>query len=148
MRGIDAAFWNGRRVFVTGHTGFIGGWLTVWLRRLGAQVFGYSLPPPTDPSFFAAANVAGDVESVIADLRDLGSLRQAMADANPDVVMHLAAQPLVRQAHADPLTTYGTNVMGTVHVLEAMRAMGGVRAAVIMTSDKVYENCELPSGYR
>ena len=148
MRDIDAAFWNGRRVFVTGHTGFIGGWLAVWLRRLGAQVFGYSLPPPTDPSFFSAADVAADVKSVIAYLRDLGSLRQAMADANPEVIMHLAAQPLVREAHADPLTTYGTNVMGTVHVLEAMRALGSVRAAVIMTSDKVYENSERPDGYR
>jgi CDP-glucose 4,6-dehydratase len=145
--GINREFWQGRRVFLTGHTGFMGGWLALWLARLGAKVHGYALPPPTDPGFFAAADVPRDIVSTIADIRDLGALRQAMADARPEIVMHLAAQPLVRQAYADPVTTYATNIMGTVHVLEAMRACGSVQAAVIVTSDKVYENQERGRGY-
>jgi len=146
--GINREFWKGRRVFLTGHTGFMGGWLALWLARLGAKVHGYALPPPTDPSFFAAADVSRDAVSTIADIRDLAALRRAMADARPEIVMHLAAQPLVRQAHGDPITTYATNIMGTVHVLEAMRACGSTRAAVIITSDKVYENREREQGYR
>jgi CDP-glucose 4,6-dehydratase len=146
--GINREFWKGRRVFLTGHTGFMGGWLALWLAQLGAKVHGYALPPPTDPSFFAAADVPRDIVSTIADIRDLASLRRAMADARPEVVMHLAAQPLVRQAYGDPVTTYSTNIMGTVHLLEAMRACGSIKAAVIVTSDKVYDNQERPDGYR
>ena len=145
---LNRDFWKGRRVFLTGHTGFMGGWLALWLARLCAKVHGYSLAPPTDPCFFAAADVARDTESTIADVRDLAALRRAMAVARPEIVMHLAAQPLVRQAYSDPLTTYATNVMGTVHVLEAMRACGSLRAAVIITSDKVYDNIEREQGYR
>lgn len=146
--GLNRDFWTGRRVFLTGHTGFMGGWLALWLARLGAKVHGYSLAPPTDPCFFAATGISRDIESTIADVRDLAALRRAMAVARPEIVMHLAAQPLVRQAYGDPITTYATNVMGTVHVLEAMRACGSLKAAVVITSDKVYDNIERAEGYR
>lgn len=146
--GLNRSFWNGRRVFLTGHTGFMGGWLALWLARLGAKVHGYALAPAADASFYAAAHISRDAESTIADVRDLAALRRAMADARPEIVMHLAAQPLVRQAYGDPITTYGTNVIGTVHVLEAMRACGSLKAAVIITSDKVYDNVEREQGYR
>ncbi len=146
-RGVNRDFWKGRRVFLTGHTGFMGGWLALWLARLGAKVCGYALPPPTNPCFFAAAGVGRDTDSTIADVRDLGTLREAMGAARPEIVLHLAAQPLVRQAHSDPVTTYATNVMGTVNLLEAMRSCRSVRAAIVITSDKVYDNCERPAGY-
>ncbi|MFN4281224.1 MAG: CDP-glucose 4,6-dehydratase [Alphaproteobacteria bacterium] len=146
--GVTASFWRGRRVFVTGHTGFMGGWLCAWLARLGAEVHGYALPPPSQPSFFEATGLGSDVASTIADVRDLYALTDAMRRARPDVVMHLAAQPLVRAAAADPVGTYATNVMGTVHLLEALRACPSVRAAVIVTTDKVYENKEWDWGYR
>lgn len=147
-RGINRDFWNNRRVFLTGHTGFMGGWLALWLTRLGAKVHGYALPPPTDPCFFEAADLGRDVVSTLGDVRDLASLRRAVAEARPEVVMHLAAQPLVRRAHADPVETYATNVMGTVNLLEAMRGCGSVKAAVVVTSDKVYDNRETADGYR
>lgn len=146
-RGINRDFWKNRRVFLTGHTGFMGGWLALWLTRLGAKVNGYALPPPTDPCFFAAAGLAGDVASVMGDVRDLPALRRAVIEARPDIVMHLAAQPLVRRAHADPVETFGTNVMGTVNLLEAMRGCAGLKAAVVVTSDKVYDNREKNEGY-
>ncbi len=148
MRGLDPAFWAGRNVFVTGHTGFKGGWLCLMLRRFGARVTGFSLPAPTNPSLFETAGVAGAVTSVIGDIRDAGALRRAMAEAAPDVVFHLAAQPLVRRAHADPVETLSTNVMGTVNLLEAVRAAPSVRALVVVTSDKVYDNQEWPWAYR
>jgi CDP-glucose 4,6-dehydratase len=146
--GITPTFWRGRRVFVTGHTGFMGGWLCAWLTRLGADVHGYALPAPTQPSFYDAMALGGAVDSTIGDVRDLERLCTALRRSQADTVFHLAAQPLVRQAYANPVETYAVNVMGTVHLLEAMRRAGTVQAAVIVTTDKVYENQEWPWGYR
>ncbi|MEE8515679.1 MAG: CDP-glucose 4,6-dehydratase, partial [Alphaproteobacteria bacterium] len=146
--GLDTGFWAGRRVFVTGHTGFMGGWLCLWLGRLGAEVYGYALTPPTEPSLFEAAGLASHMASTIADVRDYERLSAALQAARPEVVLHLAAQPLVRRAYAEPVETYATNVMGTVNLLEAVRQCPTVRAAVIVTTDKVYENHERTRGYR
>ena len=144
--GADA--WRGRRVFVTGHTGFKGAWLCALLQRLGAVVSGYALAPPSSPSLFDTLGGAGLAASVIADIRDGGRLAAEMARAEPEVVIHLAAQALVRRAFADPAETFDTNVMGTVRVLEAVRATPSVRAVVVVTSDKVYDNVEWPWAYR
>jgi CDP-glucose 4,6-dehydratase len=138
----SADFWRGRRVFLTGHTGFKGGWLALWLADLGAEVTGYALAPETDPSLFEMARVGERVNSVIADVRDLDRLYHEVAKAQPEVVLHLAAQPLVRLSYDQPVETYATNVMGTVHLLEAVRKTGGVRSVVVVTSDKCYENLE------
>ena len=140
--------WNGRSVFVTGHTGFKGSWLCLLLEELGARVRGFALPPPTEPSLFGAAKIGSSVDSVIGDVRDYDSVLAAMKAAAPDVVFHLAAQPLVRYSYDNPVETYATNVMGTVHVLEAVRALGTVRAVVAVTSDKCYENREWVFPYR
>jgi len=140
--------WPGRRVFITGHTGFKGGWLSLWLHEAGARVFGYALPPESEPSLFAAAGVGDVVEGTIADVRQFSALTQALHRSDADVVFHLAAQPLVRRGYADPLETFSTNVMGTAHVLEAARQCEAVRAVVVVTSDKCYENRERASGYR
>jgi CDP-glucose 4,6-dehydratase len=140
--------WRGRRVFVTGHTGFKGAWLTLWLRQLGARVAGYALPAPTAPSLFELARVGRDVTSILGDVRDLDSLRREMEGFEPEVVFHLAAQALVRESYADPVGTYSTNVMGTVNVLESVRRCPSVRAAVIVTSDKCYATTGRPEGYR
>jgi CDP-glucose 4,6-dehydratase len=140
--------WRGRRVFLTGHTGFKGSWLALWLHRLGAEVTGFALPPPTDRSLFEQARVAELVTDVEGDVRDLDAVLAAMTAARPEVVFHLAAQPLVRLSYEQPVETYATNVMGTVHVLEAMRRVGGVGAAVCITSDKCYENREQVWPYR
>lgn len=137
---MNPAGWQGRRVFITGHTGFKGGWLSLWLQALGAEVTGYSLQPPTQPSLFDVARVGSGMQSVIADIRDLPTLMEAMARARPEVVFHLAAQPLVRASYRDPVETYAVNVMGTVNVLEAVRATPGVGAVVCVTSDKCYDN--------
>lgn len=145
---MNAAFWKGRRVLVTGHTGFKGSWLSLWLHRLGAEVTGYALEPATSPSLFEIAAIGGRIDSVIADVRDLGAVRSCMARAKPEVVIHLAAQALVRASYADPVETYQTNVMGTVNVLESVRSTAGVRAVVVVTSDKCYENREWLWGYR
>ncbi|MDX1486364.1 MAG: CDP-glucose 4,6-dehydratase, partial [Alphaproteobacteria bacterium] len=145
---MTSSFWNGRRVFVTGHTGFMGGWLSERLVSLGAQVTGYALPAPTEPSFFEATSLWQRVPTVTADIRDLERLTAIMASTRPEIVFHLAAQPLVRQAYAAPIETFSTNTMGTVNVLEAMRRAGGVAASVIVTTDKVYENHEWSWGYR
>ena len=136
----------GRRVFVTGHTGFKGSWLTLWLTMLGATVCGYALDPDTEPSLWELLGLgeADGVEDVRADVRDLETLRSAMADFEPDIVLHLAAQPLVLAGYEDPVATYETNVMGTVNVLEAVREVPSVRAVVVVTSDKCYENREVP----
>ena len=145
---VDANFWPGKRVLVTGHTGFKGSWLTLWLTSLGAEVSGYALPPPTAPSMFTELGLGDSFESVVGDVRDDAKLREVMLAANPEIVFHLAAQPLVRHSYADPAGTYATNVLGTVHLFEAVRASPGVRAVVNVTSDKAYENRERERGYR
>jgi CDP-glucose 4,6-dehydratase len=137
--GVTPAFWRGRRVFITGHTGFKGAWLGLWLNRLGSSVVGYALPAPTTPSLFAAAAVAETMRSMEGDVRDLDRLRRALREAAPEIVFHLAAQALVRPSYREPVATFTTNVMGTVHVLEACRDVPGLRAAVVVTSDKCYE---------
>jgi len=141
-------FWQGKKVFLTGHTGFKGSWLCLWLSRLGAHVTGYALEPPTDPSLFELARVAEQVDSCIADVRDLERLKAEMRKAAPDLVIHMAAQPLVRDSYRIPVETYAVNVMGTVHLLEAVRSCPGVRAVVNVTTDKCYENREWVWGYR
>jgi len=146
---VITSFWNCKRVFLTGHTGFKGGWLSLWLSSMGAKVTGYALVPNTTPSFFEVAKVEGELEqSHIADIRDLDKLQREMARAKPEIVIHMAAQPLVRYSYINPVETYAINVMGTVHVLESIRSTDSVRAAVIVTTDKCYENKEWAWGYR
>jgi CDP-glucose 4,6-dehydratase len=132
--------WQGRRVFLTGHTGFKGSWLALWLSRLGAQIRGYALGPGTEPNLFNLASVGTMVDDVRGDVRDHARLEASMAEFRPEVVFHLAAQPIVRRSYADPVGTYGTNVMGTVHLLEAIRKTPSVRAVVCVTTDKCYQN--------
>lgn len=144
----DSNFWAGKRVFLTGHTGFKGGWLALWLERLGADVTGYALAPSTEPNLHGLAAGSSRVRSVIADIRDLDRLKAAIGASRPEIVLHLAAQPLVRRSYVDPVETYSTNVMGTVNLLEAIRVVEGVRAVVVVTSDKCYENQEWQWGYR
>lgn len=141
-------FWLGKRVFITGHTGFKGSWLSLWLQQLGANLTGYALDPPTNPSLFQVAKVGEGMRSILADIRDAETLAKAMREAQPDIVIHMAAQPLVRYSYKAPVETYATNVMGTVHLLEAVRQTGSVRAVVNVTSDKCYENKEWYWGYR
>lgn len=140
--------WRGRSVFLTGHTGFKGGWMSALLASVGARVTGYALAPATSPSLFEVAGIGGQTASTIADIRDLARLRKVMGEAEPEVVFHLAAQALVRPAYADPIGTFETNVMGTANVLEAVRAVASVKAVIVVTSDKVYQNNEWPWGYR
>ena len=140
--------WRGRRVFVTGHTGFKGGWLSLWLTSRGAKVRGYAIEPTTQPNMFTASSVASAVEDVRGDTRDYPSLERALVEFQPEVVFHLAAQPLVRRSYDDPVLTFATNVMGTVHLLEAIRKAKGVRAVVCITTDKVYRNQEWEWPYR
>ena len=136
-----AAWWRGRRVLVTGHTGFVGGWLATWLEALGARVSGFALPPPTTPSFFVATGLDRLLaDSVIADVTDAPAVARAFAEADPQVVFHLAAQPIVRDGFREPVPTFATNVMGTVHVLEACRAARSLERVVVYTTDKVYRN--------
>jgi CDP-glucose 4,6-dehydratase len=142
-----ADFWAGKRVFLTGHTGFKGAWLALWLTDLGAEVTGYSLPPPTEPSLFEAARVRELLVHLPGDVRDLNALSAAMNRARPEIVIHLAAQSLVRLSYDQPVETYDINVMGTVNLLEAVRRTGGVRAVVCVTSDKCYENRETNQAY-
>lgn len=138
MRLPDKAFWQGRRVFVTGHTGFKGSWLAFWLHRLGADVVGYALPPETKPSLFALLDLDKRISSRFGDVRDAQALTTAVRDARAEVVLHLAAQPLVLRGYREPVSTFETNIMGTVHLLEAVRRTEGIRATVVVTSDKVY----------
>jgi len=144
----SATFWCGKRVLVTGHTGFKGGWLVLWLRQLGAHVAGLALPPHTQPSLFELARVAQGIESHFCDIRDAGRLAALVRACRPEIVMHLAAQPLVRASYRDPLATYATNVMGTAHVLDALRGLDSVRVAVMVSTDKVYRNHEHHYPYR
>jgi len=141
-------FWQHRRVFLTGHTGFKGSWLAIWLNQLGATVRGYALEPWTQPNLFTLASVGSTVEDVRGDIRDGGKLEACMKEFAPEVVFHMAAQPLVRRSYADPVGTYETNVMGSVHVLDAVRKTPSVRAVVCVTTDKVYENREWVWPYR
>ncbi|MBI5919134.1 MAG: CDP-glucose 4,6-dehydratase [Nitrosomonadales bacterium] len=145
---MNAVFWHGKRVLLTGHTGFKGSWLSLWLQSLGAQVVGYALAPPTDPSLFDVADVGSGMESIIGDIRDLAKLQAVFAEHQPEIVIHLAAQPLVRYSYIEPVETYSTNVMGTVNLLEAVRHTASVKAVVNVTSDKCYENREWVWGYR
>jgi CDP-glucose 4,6-dehydratase len=145
---VNPSFWAGRKVFITGHTGFMGGWLTLTLARMGARVSGYALPPPTHPNLFTAARVDAACRTTIADVRDADALAKAVAKCQPDVVLHLAAQPLVRRGHVEPVETYATNVMGTVHLLDAVRRTPSAAAVIVVTTDKVYENREWSWGYR
>lgn len=141
-------FWRGKKVLITGHTGFKGAWLCLWLNALGADVYGYALEPPTNPSLFELCQVDSMVNSNFADVRDGESLRSAMENAGPEVVIHMAAQSLVRESYNSPADTYATNVMGTVNLFEAARHCSSVRAVVNVTTDKCYENKEWPWGYR
>lgn len=148
MIQVNPRFWQGKRVFLTGHTGFKGSWLSLWLQSMGAHVHGFALNPPTEPSLFAEAKVAQGMTSTIGDVRDYDAVFSALQSCSPDIVLHLAAQPLVRYSYQAPVETYATNVMGTVHVLEAARQIGCVRAIVNVTTDKCYENREWVWGYR
>jgi len=141
-------FWKGKRVLITGHTGFKGSWLAVWLRRLGAEVIGYSLAPPTQPSLFVDARVADGIVSLHGDVCDLPVLKAAISEHAPEIVIHMAAQSLVRLSYKDPVETFATNVMGTVNVLEAVRCAPGIRVLLNVTTDKCYENREWLWGYR
>ncbi len=142
-------FWRNRRVFITGHTGFKGGWLCTWLVAMGAKITGFALKPNTEPCLFDALGIDAKIErSVFGDIRDDIALNTAMTEANPEIVIHMAAQPLVRRSYTHPVETYSTNVMGTVNVLEAVRKLDSVRAVVVVSTDKCYENEERGAGYR
>jgi CDP-glucose 4,6-dehydratase len=148
MEGVVKDFWKGKTVLVTGHTGFKGGWLCLWLQQMGARVVGYSLAAPTTPSLFDVARVEEGISSIIADVRDRATLKQVIDEHAPNIVLHMAAQSLVRYSYANPLETYATNVMGTANVLDAARESGRVKAIVVVTSDKCYDNREWVWGYR
>ncbi|WVH09068.1 MAG: CDP-glucose 4,6-dehydratase [Fluviibacter phosphoraccumulans EoVTN8] len=141
-------FWSGKRVLVTGHTGFKGSWISIWLQSLGADLKGLALDPPTSPSLFVEANVAAGMESQIGDVRNFDTVLKCLDDFGPEIIIHMAAQPLVRYSYKFPIETYATNVMGTVHLLEATRLTGTAKVVVNVTTDKCYENKEWLWGYR
>jgi CDP-glucose 4,6-dehydratase len=145
---LNRSYWKGRRVFLTGHTGFKGSWMSLWLAALGAETTGYALPPPTQPSLFELAKVEDSIHSIYADIRDFEKLKKAIDQCRPEVVIHMAAQTVVRTGYENPVETYSSNVMGTVHLLEALRQLGRPCAVVNVTSDKCYENREWIWAYR
>jgi CDP-glucose 4,6-dehydratase len=145
---IDPKFWYGKKVFVTGHTGFKGSWACLWLHHLGAKVTGFALPPPTEPSLFKLARIDELIHSIEGDVTQLAAVEQAMRQAEPEIVIHMAAQSLVRKSYAEPVSTLGTNIMGTANVLDAIRRVPTVRSVVMVTSDKCYHNEEWVWGYR
>lgn len=146
--GSPKSMWQGKRVFLTGHTGFKGGWLALWLHAMGAEICGYSLDPATDPSLFGVARIGSILTDTRGDIRDGAAIERAIGDFAPEVVFHMAAQPLVRLSYADPIGTFETNVLGTARVLDAVRRTPSVRAVVSVTTDKCYENKEWVWGYR
>jgi CDP-glucose 4,6-dehydratase len=150
MEGValNPAFWEGKRVLLTGHTGFKGSWLSLWLQTKGAEVVGYALAPPTNPSLFEVEIVGTCMTSLTGDIRDLENLKGVITEYRPEIVFHMAAQPLVRYSYIEPVETYATNVMGTVNLLEAVRTVGSTKVMVAITSDKCYENREWVWGYR
>lgn len=145
---VNPDFWLNKKVFLTGHTGFKGSWLSLWLQELGAAVTGYSLEPPTNPNLFNLARIGSKMESIIGDVRNLEHLTQAVVNTNPEIVIHMAAQPLVRYSYENPVETYATNVMGTVHLFEAVKKSARIKAVINVTTDKCYENREWAWGYR
>ncbi len=145
---MESSFWQNRKVLITGHTGFKGGWLSLWLQKIGCNVIGVSLDPPTSPNLYQQANIKHGMVSLRADIRNLTDIKTIFQEHQPEVVFHLAAQPLVRQSYIDPIETYQTNVMGTLNILESMRAIKSVRSAVMVTTDKCYDNKEWVWGYR
>lgn len=145
---VNPSFWQDKRVFITGHTGFKGGWLALWLQQLGATITGYALKPSTAPNFFEVAHVAKGMNSIIGDIRDLDALQKTITASQPQIVLHLAAQALVGEGYRDPLGTFSTNVQGTANLLETIRNLPSVQSVVVVTSDKCYENKEWPWPYR
>lgn len=148
MEQLFDGFYKNRKVFVTGHTGFKGSWLCLLFHKLGAQVYGYALDPPTDPSLFVEARISELITSFIGDIRDYDTLAKVLHKVSPEIVIHMAAQPLVRESYNNPIETYSTNVMGTVHLLDSLRSTSGIKAVVNVTTDKCYENKEWCWGYR
>jgi CDP-glucose 4,6-dehydratase len=148
MKSLFNNIYNSRRVFITGHTGFKGSWLSTWLHLLGAKVIGYALKPPTDPNMYEILDLNGKLDSITGDIRDFEKLKQVLSDFKPEIIFHLAAQPIVRLSYADPRETFETNIIGTVNVIEAARKVHSVKAIVNVTSDKCYENKEWVYGYR
>ncbi len=140
MESLAMSFWKNKKVFITGHTGFKGSWLCLWLNLLGAKATGYALQPPTDPSLFKLCKIDEIVNSIIADIRDFKSLKKSMHAAKPEIVIHMAAQPIVRESYKVPVETFATNVMGTVNLLEAVRECPSIKSVVVVTTDKVYKN--------
>ena len=145
---LDNNFWKNKKVFLTGHTGFKGSWLSIWLKKLGASVAGFSLEPPSNPSLFIEANVSDGMLSIIGDIRNLENITESMIDFSPDILIHMAAQPLVRLSYDNPIETFETNIMGTVNIFEAAKKCSDLKAIVNITTDKCYENKEWVWGYR
>ena len=146
--GMSKTFWENKKVLITGHTGFKGSWMSLWLQIKGAYLTGYALPPPTTPSFFETGNLKKDMRSIIGDVRDLRHFKTVVETHRPEIIIHMAAQPIVRYSYINPIETYSTNIMGTVNVLEAVRQTNSVKVVLIITSDKCYDNKEWLWGYR